>query len=172
MKPRRKPRVLDKIRTGKYAEGSKGPFASDVMMRMELVLGHLAKKPMTLEEVRTELNTYFSDWFGKRTLNHVPSDSLRRGILVARMVGFVEEIRAAGPVQPLYRSSDAKRDLMIPARSLTRLLVGNFQTRSSQKVLTVNSARKGFRLPCKRPLPTKTSQHLQRSVLRCSRSRN
>jgi hypothetical protein len=102
MKPRRKPHVLDKIRTGKYAEGAKGPFASDVMMRMKLVLGHLAKTSMTLEDVRTELNTYFSDWFGKHTLNHVPSDAFRRTLLVDRMVGFVDQIRAGGPVQPLW----------------------------------------------------------------------
>jgi hypothetical protein len=102
MKPRRKPHVLDKIRTGKYAEGAKGPFSSDIMMRMKLVLGHLAKKPMTIEDVRTELNTYFSDWFGERTLNHVPSDAFRRTLLVDRMVGFVEQIRAGGTVQPLW----------------------------------------------------------------------
>jgi hypothetical protein len=102
MKPRRKPHVLDKIRTGKFAEGSKGPFSSDIMMRMKLVLGHLAKKSMTIEEVRTELNTYFSEWFGERTLNHVPSDAFRRTLLVDRMVGFVAQIRAGGPVQPLW----------------------------------------------------------------------
>jgi hypothetical protein len=102
MKSRRKSHVLDKIRTGKFAEGSKGPFSSDIMMRMKLVLGHLAKKSMTLEEVRFELNTYFSDWSGKRTLNHVPSDALRRVLLVDRMVGFVEQIRAGGTVQPLW----------------------------------------------------------------------
>jgi hypothetical protein len=33
-KPARKPQVLDKKRTGKFSEGSKGPFASDVVMRM------------------------------------------------------------------------------------------------------------------------------------------
>ena len=102
MKQRRKPHVLDKIRTGKFAEGAKGPFSSDIMMRMAMVLNHLAKKSMTLEEVRIELNTYFSDWFGKRTLNHVPSDALRRTLLVDRMVGFVEQIRSGGPVQPLW----------------------------------------------------------------------
>jgi hypothetical protein len=102
MKQRRKPHVLDKIRTGKFAEGAKGPFSSDIMMRMAMVLNHLAKKSMTLEEVRIELNTYFSDWFGKRTLNHVPSDALRRTLLVDRMVGFVEQIRAGGTVQPLW----------------------------------------------------------------------
>lgn len=102
MKTRRKPHVLDKIRTGKFAEGAKGPFSSDIMMRMALVLNHLSKKPMTLDEVRTELNAYFSDWFGKRTLNHVPSDALRRTLLVDRMVNFVEQIRSGGPVQPLW----------------------------------------------------------------------
>ena len=70
LKPRRKPHVLDKVRTGKFAEGAKGPFSSDIMMRMKLVLNHLAKKSMTIEEVRIELDTYFGDWFGKRTLNH------------------------------------------------------------------------------------------------------
>jgi hypothetical protein len=99
---RRKPHVLDKVRTGKFAEGAKGPFSSDIMMRMKLVLGHLAKKSMTLEEVRIELNTYFSDWFGKRTLNHVPSDAFRRTLLVDRMVNFAEQIRAGGPAQPLW----------------------------------------------------------------------
>jgi hypothetical protein len=102
MKTRRKPHVLDKIRTGKFAEGAKGPFSSDIMMRVKLVLGHLAKKSMTIEEVRSELNTYFSDWFGKRTLNHVPSDALRRTLLVDRMVHFVEQIRAGGTVEPLW----------------------------------------------------------------------
>lgn len=68
------------------------------MMRMKIVLNHFAKKPMTLEEVRTELNTYFSDWFGKRTLNHVPSDALHRTLLVDRMVNFVEQVRVGGPV--------------------------------------------------------------------------
>jgi hypothetical protein len=102
MKPRRRPHVLDKIRTGKYAEGAKGPFSSDIMMRMAMVPNHLAKKSMTLEEVGTELNTYFSDWFGKRTLNHVPSDAFRRTLLVDRMVGFVEQMRAGGTVQPLW----------------------------------------------------------------------
>jgi hypothetical protein len=99
---RRKPHVLDKVRTGKFAEGAKGPFSSDIMMRMKLVLGHLAKKSMTLEEVRIGLNTYFSDWFGKRTLNHVPSDAFRRTLLVDRMVNFAEQIRAGGPAQPLW----------------------------------------------------------------------
>jgi hypothetical protein len=79
---------------GKFAEGAKGPFSSDIMMRMKLILGHLAKKSMTLEEVRLELNTYFSDWFG--THNHVPSDAFRRTLLVDRMVSFVEQIRAGG----------------------------------------------------------------------------
>jgi hypothetical protein len=102
MKPRRRPHVLDKVRTGKFAEGAKGPFSSDIMMRMAMVLNHLAKKSMTIEEVRAELNTYFSDWFGKRTLNHVPSDAFRRTLLVDRMVGFVDQIRAGGPVQPLW----------------------------------------------------------------------
>jgi hypothetical protein len=73
---------------------------SDIMMRMKLVLGHLAKKPMTLEEVRTKLNTYFSDWFGKRTLNHVPSDAFRRTLLVDRMVNFVEQICAGCTSRP------------------------------------------------------------------------
>ena len=72
------------------------------MMRMKLVLGHLAKKSMTLEAIRIELNTYFSDWFGKRTLNRVPSDAFRRTLLVDRMVGFIEQIRAGGTVQPLW----------------------------------------------------------------------
>jgi len=102
MKPRRKPHVLDKIRTGNFAEGAKGPFSSDIMMRMAMVLNHLAKKSMTIEEVRIELNTYFSDWFGERTLNHVPSDAFRRMLLVDRMVGFVDQIRAGGPVQPIW----------------------------------------------------------------------
>jgi hypothetical protein len=102
MKPKRKPHVLDKIRTGKFAEGAKGPFASDILMRMKLILNHIAKKSMPLDDVRTELNTYFSDYFGKRTLNHVPSDAFRRTLLVDRMVNFVEQIRAGGPVQPLW----------------------------------------------------------------------
>jgi hypothetical protein len=33
MKQRRKPDVLDKIRTGKFAEGAKGPFSSDIQIR-------------------------------------------------------------------------------------------------------------------------------------------
>jgi hypothetical protein len=102
MKTRRKPYVLDKLRTGRSSEGAKGPFSADILMRMKLVLGHLAKKRMTLEEVRTELNTYFSDWFGERTLNHVPRDALRRNLLVDRMVNFVEQIRGGGQVEPLW----------------------------------------------------------------------
>jgi len=33
---RRKPHVLDKVGTGKFAEGAKGPFSSDIMMRMAM----------------------------------------------------------------------------------------------------------------------------------------
>jgi hypothetical protein len=44
MKPRRIPHVLDKKRTGKFSEGSKGPLASDIVSRIWITLYHLARK--------------------------------------------------------------------------------------------------------------------------------
>jgi hypothetical protein len=105
MKPHRKPHVLDKKRIGKFSEGLKGPFAPDIVSRIWIILYHLARKKtgMSLEELRTELNTYFSDYFGKRTLNSVPSDKFRRTLLVDRMVDRIEEIRTFGKAKtPLW----------------------------------------------------------------------
>jgi hypothetical protein len=102
-KPSRKPHVLDKKRTGKYSEGSKGPFASDVVTRMCITIHGIARKPWTLDKVREELTTYFGEYFGPRTLRNVPSDALRRMLLVERMVNRVAEIRAGQkPLTPLW----------------------------------------------------------------------
>jgi hypothetical protein len=102
-KPSRKPHVLDKKRIGKFSEGSKGPFASDVVMRMCITIHGVARKPWTLDKVRDELTTYFGEYFGPRTLRNVPSDAFRRTLLVERMVNRVAEIRAGQkPLTPLW----------------------------------------------------------------------
>ena len=102
-KPSRKPHVLDKKRTGKYSEKSKGPFASDIVMRMCITIHGIARKPWTLDKVRDELTTYFHEYFGPRTLRNVPSDALRRMLLVERMVNRVAEIRVGQkPLTPLW----------------------------------------------------------------------
>jgi hypothetical protein len=93
-KSSRKPHVLDKKRIGKCSEGSKGPFASDVVMRMCITIHGIAYKPWTLDKVREELTTYFGEYFGPRALRNVPSDAFRRTLLVERMVNRVAEIRA------------------------------------------------------------------------------
>jgi hypothetical protein len=37
---------------------------------------HLARKsPMSLNELRADLNEYFSDYFGKGTLSRTPTDA-------------------------------------------------------------------------------------------------
>jgi hypothetical protein len=92
-KPSRKPHVLDRKRTGKYSEASKGPFARDIVMRMYITIHGVARKPWTTDKVREELTTYFGEYFGPRTLRNVPSDALRRMLLVERMVNRVAEIR-------------------------------------------------------------------------------
>jgi hypothetical protein len=63
----------------------------------------VARKPWTLDKVREELTTYFHEYFGPRTARNVPSDELRRMLLVERMVNRVVEIRAGQtPLTPLW----------------------------------------------------------------------
>jgi hypothetical protein len=102
-KPSRKPHVLDRKRTGKYSEASKGPFARDIVMRMYITIHGVARKPWTTDKVREELTTYFGEYFGPRTLRNVASDAIRRMLLVERMVNRVAEIRAGQkPLTPLW----------------------------------------------------------------------
>jgi hypothetical protein len=118
--------MCSKKRIGKFSEGSKGPFASDIVSRIWITLYHLARRKtgMSLDDIRVELNTYFSDYFGKRTLNNVSSDKFRRTLLVDRMVDRIGEIRTS--VKRKHRFGielrpDARRSLMISERSLTQL---------------------------------------------------
>jgi hypothetical protein len=90
-------------RTGKYGEGSKGPFQNDIMARMGIQVYRLARRsPMTLEELRVDLNEYFDEYFGKGTLSRTPSDGLRRRFLVDRMILAIEQIRAGQKPTPLW----------------------------------------------------------------------
>jgi hypothetical protein len=66
-------------RTGKHSEGKKGPFDNAINARMGIVVHSLAtRSPMTLEQLRVDLLTYFSEYFGNGTLSRTPSDALRR----------------------------------------------------------------------------------------------
>lgn len=85
-------------RTGKYSEGSKGPFQDETDYRMGLVVQALAtRSPMTLEQLRVDLVERFSWYFGKGTLSRTPSDALRRQMLVSRLVNRIDEIRSGTP---------------------------------------------------------------------------
>ena len=92
-----------KYRSGCYSEGSKGPFQGDVMGRMAVQLNHLAKRsPMSLDELRVDLNKYFSEYFGKGCLSRTPSDAGRRVRLVDKMVVAIDDIRSGRKVTPLW----------------------------------------------------------------------
>jgi hypothetical protein len=61
---------------------------------MCITIHGIARKPWTLDKAREELTTYFGEYLGPRTLRNVPSDALRRMLLVERMVNRVAEIQA------------------------------------------------------------------------------
>jgi hypothetical protein len=85
-------------RSGKYGEGSKGPFQNDINARIGITIGGFAtRSPLKLEQLRVKLNAEFSYYFGKGTLSRTPSDAFRRVLLVDRLVNRIDEIRSGKP---------------------------------------------------------------------------
>jgi hypothetical protein len=78
--------------------GAAASMTASGLLSITLRANHL----LTLDQIRHELRTYFSDYFGKRTLNHVPSDAMRRTLLVDRLVHRVDEIRTGKPLTRIW----------------------------------------------------------------------